>query len=124
MGRRGGGRRHCGRSVVPATLIHEEVSAEDNTRGVDMDDRESEEEWLEDFGAPHLTEAELAGLVDRARRENDVDLRRSLKELRVWRMVGPELLDRIVPRGSSIDQSDQLLKFARFFIRGEGAAGS
>jgi hypothetical protein len=88
-----------------------------------VDDEESEEEFFEDFGATRLADSAVQALLVRARASGDVDLRRLAKEVRVWRRIAPTLLDRIAPRGSPIDDSDALLKLARFIIRGEGTIG-
>jgi hypothetical protein len=47
-----------------------------------------------------------------------------VKEVQYWRFITPLLLDRLAPAGTPIDESDTLLKLARFQIRGEGGIGS
>lgn len=89
-----------------------------------MNDGESEQEFLEDFGAGRIDDSALESLFERARQSGDVELRRVLKEVRVWRYLAPLLLDRIVPAGAPLDETDALLKTARFLIRGEGAIGA
>jgi hypothetical protein len=86
-------------------------------------DEESEDEYLEDFGAARLEDSELERLLGRARAAGDVELRRLVKEARMWRRIAPALLDRSVPAGSPVDEADALLKLARFVVRGEGKLG-
>jgi len=85
---------------------------------------ESEQEFFEDFGASPLADSAVTALLERARLAGDVDLRRLAKEVQMWRHVAPLLLDRLVPAGAPVDESDPLLKLARFMIRGEGSVGA
>ena len=85
-----------------------------------MDDEESESEFFEDFGASRSDDASVQALLVRAREAGDVELRRLVKEVQMWRHLAPQLLERLVPAGSPVDESDELLKIARFLIRGEG----
>jgi hypothetical protein len=87
-------------------------------------DSENYHEWLEDFGASRADDAELQKLLERVRATGDADLRRAIKELQLWRWLGPYMLDRIVPVGAPVDETDQVLKLARFLVRGEGAIGA
>jgi DNA-directed RNA polymerase specialized sigma54-like protein len=88
-----------------------EESAEDN---------EPEDKLFEDFGAARLSDSSLQDVLRRARASGDIDLRRLVKEVQMWRQVAPSLLDRLSPPGTRIDESDALLKLARFIIRGRG----
>jgi hypothetical protein len=85
-----------------------------------MDDEESESEFFEDFGASRLDDASVRALLVRARDAGDVELRRLVKEVQTWRHLVPQLLERLAPAGSPVDESDGLLKIARFLICGEG----
>jgi hypothetical protein len=89
-----------------------------------MADPEPFEEWLEDFGGPRQDEATIQRLLERARSDGDVELRRALKEVQMWRWLTPHLLDRVAPLGTPTDESDQFLTLARFVVRGEGAIGA
>lgn len=88
-----------------------------------MDDAEYLKEFYEDFGARGPDDVALERLLAHARTVGDPDLRRLVMEVRHWRYLAPLLLDRIVPEGARIDESDPVLKIARFQIRGEGAVG-
>jgi len=88
-----------------------------------MNDEESESEFFEDFGASRLDDASVQALLVRARNTGDVELRRLVKEVQLWRLLAPHLLDRLVAAGSPVNESDGLLKIARFLIRGEGGIG-
>jgi hypothetical protein len=83
----------------------------------------TEQEFLEDFGAPRLSVSAVEDLLARARASGDVDLRRLAKEVQLWRWLVPQLLDRLAPVGSAPSDGDSLLKMARVLIRGEGAIG-
>jgi len=85
---------------------------------------ESEEEWFEDFGARFLDADAVEALLERARSSGDRELRHLVKEVMVWRRIAPLLLERVVAAGAPIDEADAFLKYARFVIRGEGAAGA
>jgi hypothetical protein len=85
---------------------------------------ESEQEFLEDFGARRLADSAVTALLERARLAGDVDLRRLAKEVQMWRHLAPLLLDRLVPAEAAIDDADPVLKLARFMIRGEGSVGA
>lgn len=99
---------------------HEDQSNHGQTGDtVDLD-----QDSLEDFGAPRLAESAINALLERARMMEDIDLRRLVKEVQVWRRVAPLLLDRLAPPGSPLDESDALLMYARFLVRGEGAIGA
>jgi len=86
-----------------------------------MKDNLQLDEFYEDFGAPPLSESELDTILERARLASDSQLRRLVKEVQLQRWLLPRLLERAeqVPDGAE----DQLIKLARFFIRGEGAIG-
>lgn len=86
-----------------------------------MDDGATEEEFFQDFGASRLDDAAVNSLLVRARATHDVELRRLVKEVQMWRFLAPHLLDRVVPRGAHMDESDAVLKWARFVVRGDGA---
>ena len=86
-----------------------------------MKSDESEREFLEDFGARSFSSEELDTILDRARRSGDLELRRLGKELRALQHISRLLLERIEEQPTG-DQ-DQVLKLARFLIRGEGAVG-
>ena len=87
-------------------------------------DSESYDEWLDDFGTSRVDDAAMQVVLERVRATGDPDLRRAIQELQMWRWLVPHLLDRLVPAGSPIDESDQLLKLARFLVRGEGSTGA
>ena len=89
-----------------------------------MTDSQYDAGWLEDFGRSREDDATIQRLLERARASGDAELRRALQEVQLWRWLVPHLLDRVAPRGNPIDESDQLLKLARFFIRGEGGSES
>ena len=86
-----------------------------------MNDDSTFDEFWEDFGAPPLSAAELDVLMERARLTSDAQLRRLVKEAQLHRWLVAKLLERAeqIPVGSE----DQLIKLARFFVRGEGAIG-
>jgi hypothetical protein len=88
-----------------------------------MDDADYLKEFCEDFGAPGPDDAALERILADSRTAGDPELRRLVMEVRHWRYLAPLLLDRIVPKGAPIDESDPILKMARFQIRGEGAIG-
>jgi hypothetical protein len=86
-------------------------------------DRELEE-FYEDFGTPPLSASELDAILERARLASDRELRLLVKEVQVLRVVMPLLLERIEKcEGASDEPEDNVLKLARFLIKGEGAIG-
>jgi hypothetical protein len=89
-----------------------------------MDDKESLEEFCEDFSTPGPDAAALMGILAQAHPTGDPEMRRLVKEVEFWRFIAPILLDRIAPVGTPIDESDPSSKLARFQIRGEGAIGA
>ena len=89
-----------------------------------MNDGESLDEFCEDFSALGPDDTSLARILAQARAVGDADIRRLVKEVQYWRFITPLLLDRVAPRGSPIDESDPILKLARFQIRAEGAIGT
>src|SRR5688572_13075910 len=86
-----------------------------------MNDDSTLDEFCEDFGAPPLSSAELDAQMERARLTSDVQLRRLVKEAQLHRWLLPQLLERA--EQISVGSEDQLIKLARFFVRGEGAIG-
>ena len=88
-----------------------------------MNDQELEE-FYEDFGAQPLSASNLEAILDRARLSSDRELRLLVREVQVLRWLLPILLERIERcEGVSDKPDDEVLKLARFIIRGEGAIG-
>jgi hypothetical protein len=83
-------------------------------------DKDDSREFFEDFGAPRLGDREVDDLLRRTRASGDRDLRRAVKEVRMWRRLAPALLDRLLSTGVPASDADSLLALARFLIRGEG----
>jgi hypothetical protein len=83
---------------------------------------ESDKEFLEDFGATSFSDEELNTILDRARQSGDLELRRLVKQLQALRHISLALLERVEELPAR-DQ-DQVLKLARFIIRGEGGVGN
>src|SRR5687767_8762666 len=81
-----------------------------------MNDDSTLDEFCEDFGAPPLSSAELDALMERARLTSDVQLDRLVKEAQLHRWLLPQLLERA--EQISVGSEDQLIKLARFFVRG------
>ena len=80
---------------------------------------EDESEFLEDFGAVPLSDAELEALLERARATNDTDLRRLVKQHRAVRFAGGAFLEHIeATQGPEVIAESSKLKIARFFLRG------
>ena len=88
---------------------------------VSMNDDADIDEFYEDFGTPPLSASELDTILERARLASDSQLRQLVKEVQLQRWLLPRLLERAeqVPNESE----DQLMKLARFFVRGDGAIG-
>ena len=87
------------------------------------EDRELEE-FYEDFGAQPLSAVELDAILERASLASDRELRLLVKEVQVQRWLLPILLERFEKcEGVSNESKDEVLKLARFIIRGEGAIG-
>jgi hypothetical protein len=86
-----------------------------------MKDNPRLDEFYEDFGAPPLSESELDTLLERAKDASDSQLRRLVKEVQLQRWLSPRLLERA--ERATDGEEDQLIKLARFFIRGGGAFG-
>lgn len=105
-------------TVILAFAAERQVVSQ--TDGGMVDEGESEKEFFEDFGASRLDDGAVQALLVRARSSGDTELRRLVKEVQMWRQFAPQLLDRVAPLGSPVDESDGLLKIARFIIRGEG----
>ena len=87
------------------------------------EDRELEE-FYADFGAQPLSASELDVILERASLASDRELRLLVKEVQVLRWLLPILLERVEKcEGISDESQDQVLKLARFIVRGEGATG-
>ena len=87
------------------------------------EDRELEE-FYEDFGAEPLSASELDAILHRARLASDRELRLLVQEVQVLRWLLPILLERVERcEGISSESKDEVLKLARFIVRGEGAIG-
>ena len=85
-----------------------------------MNEDQDLEEFYEDFGAQPLSAAELDTILERARIGSDVQLRQLVKEVQTLRWLLPVLLERIEKAGEPVeDKDDQMLRIARFIIRGE-----
>lgn len=87
-----------------------------------MTDMEPFDEFLEDFGARPLSDAELDGLLERTRGLVDGELRLAIKQLQALRWLSGVLLERIEDADHEVN--DPIIKTARFMVRGEGAIGS
>ena len=82
------------------------------------------EEFYEDYGAQPLSASELDAILERASLASDRQLRLLVKEVQVLRWLLPILLERVEKcEGVSTESKDEVLKLARFIIRGEGAIG-
>jgi hypothetical protein len=78
---------------------------------------ETEDEWMEDFGAPALTEVQIEALLTRARVTQNVDLRRLIKEFRTVRVAAEWLLQYIESKeGPDVINNNEVLKVARFLV--------
>jgi len=78
---------------------------------------DTEEEWLEDFGAPSLTESQIDALLANARETQNVDLRRLVKEFRAVRAAAEWLLLHVEDNeGRDVIESNDVLKLARFLV--------
>jgi hypothetical protein len=86
-----------------------------------MDDNSDIDEFYEDFGANLLSASELDTILKRARLASDSQLRQLVKEVQLQRWLLPRLLERA--EQASNESEDQILKLARFIIRGDGAIG-
>lgn len=81
---------------------------------------EEEAEFLEDFGAVALSEAELDVLLERARATNDAQLRRLVKQHRAVRFAGEAFLAHVEStQGPAVIDGSPKLKIARFLLRGD-----
>ena len=86
---------------------------------------ETDDEFFEDFGAAAIPDAALEALLTRSRQNGDLELRRLVKQFQTLRHVSGLLLERIETSCSPGElEVDQVLKLARFIIRGEGAIGA
>ena len=83
---------------------------------------EDMDEFLEDFGSSPLSDAELTALLESARATEDGGLRRLVKDLRTLRWMGRILLARI--EAEPVAPHDDIVKVARFLLRGEAAGGN
>ena len=82
------------------------------------------EEFYEDFGSQPLSASELDAILEQARVASDRQLRLLVKEVQILRWLLPLLLERVEKCEGSVDTSeDQILKLARFILKGEGAIG-
>lgn len=89
-----------------------------------MNEERELEEFYEDFGAQPLAAPDLDAILERARLASDRELRHLVKEVQVMRWLLPILLARVEKcEGASNESGDEVLKLARFIIRGEGAIG-
>ena len=86
-----------------------------------MTDNTELDEFYEDFGTPPLSASELDRMLERARLASDSQLRQLVKEVQLQRWLLPKLLERA--EQACNDSEDQVMKLARFFIRGEGSIG-
>jgi len=86
-----------------------------------MNDNTELDEFYEDFGTPPLSASELDTILERARLASDSQLRQLVKEVQLQRWLLPKLLERAEQARN--DSEDQVMKLARFFIRGAGAIG-
>jgi len=86
-----------------------------------MTDNTELDEFYEDFGTQPLSASELDMILERARLASDSQLRQLVKEVQLQRWLLPKLLERAEQARN--DSEDQVMKLARFFIRGEGAIG-
>ena len=86
-----------------------------------MNDDADIDEFYEDFGTPPLSASELDTILERARLASDSQLRQLVKEVQLQRWLLPRLLERA--ERVSNESEDQLLKLARFFVRGDDAIG-
>lgn len=78
-----------------------------------------EEEFLEDFGAPALSDTELEALLERARATDDTELRRLVKQHRAIRFAGEMLLRHVEStQGPAFIDANPTLRVARFLLRG------
>ena len=89
-----------------------------------MSTDDSFDQWSEDFASTRVDADILENRLQQARVDDDSDLRRIILEVQMWRWLAPLLLDRFVPAGTDIDESDSVLNFARFTIRGDAGIGS
>jgi hypothetical protein len=86
---------------------------------------ESDQEFFEDFGAAAISTAELEALLTRARENGDRELRLLVKQFQALRYVSGFLLERIEAAASPDElAADQIVKVARFIVRGEGGIGT
>jgi hypothetical protein len=86
-----------------------------------MNDDSDIEEFYEDFGAGPLPPSELDTILEHARLSSDTQLRQLVKEVQLQRWLLPRLLERV--EQVSNESEDELLKLARFIVRGDGAIG-
>jgi hypothetical protein len=86
-----------------------------------MNDEEPLDEFLEDFGGPVPSEEDLESVLSRARVTEDRTLRLVVKEVKMRRWLCRLLLERL--ELGEVMPDDQLIKMARFLVRGEGAIG-
>lgn len=83
------------------------------------------DEFYEDFGAPALDDEQLAQLRATARATGNRDLRQLIGQHQALRHVATLLLARLEENESAQRlANDQLIKLARFIVRGEGGIGS
>jgi hypothetical protein len=83
------------------------------------------DEFGEDFGAPALDDEQLAQLLATARATGNRDLRQLIGQHRALRHVTTLLLSRLEENEPAQRlANDQLIKLARFIVRGEGGIGS
>ena len=89
-----------------------------------MSDELELEEFYEDFGAQPLSAPELDAILKRAGLAADRELRLLVKEVQVLRWLLPILLERVERcEGASDEAKDDVLRLARFIVRGEGGIG-
>jgi len=86
---------------------------------------ETDQEFFEDFGAAAISDAELEAMLNRARENGDRELRLLVKHYQALRHVSGLLLERIEASAPPEKlAADQVVRIARFIIRGEGAIGA
>lgn len=86
---------------------------------------DTDNEFFEDFGAAEISDSELQVLLNRARENGDRELRLLVKQFQALRHVSALLIERTESACSPEELAgDQVVKLARFLIRGEGGIGT
>ena len=68
-----------------------------------------EEEFLDDFGAGAVSLEGLARLLRQARRSEDAELRRLIREILFWRSMSPHLVQRFAELGETGERHTSVL---------------